>query len=331
MLTSRSSSHLEQGHGRFLPGHVSGSSHGPDYHHSRGGGGGGPLNFFASYSNPYENSSSYPQSHPPSSPIHTTHSHKHTRTHPHFHSHSSGSSQPTSPCLDNFSTTAWLGPVAEDEEVPVSGLHHHHRPSRTRLKEHHHHHHHPTPSPPLRLATPKRAPPSLPFSPTGTNIDDFTLRPIASIPEPLNSWFQRRKSEELELVQKRRFRPKMSPPQQQQPPPVDPRQYWGYLISPDHPTQPTPLFRNLLLSIANYMVGFLLLLSLLLLILLSLLLQPLFCSKGGVTKKNSATAHVFPFYSAKLTILACVNYRSITWNRETLIALHLKRSLGSTN
>jgi len=287
MLASRSSSHLEQGHGRFLPGPV--SSHG------RGGGGGGgdgPLNFFASYSNPYEGSSSYPHPHPPSSPIHTTHSHKHKYTHPHPHPHphspSPGSSQPTSPCLDNFSTTAWLGPVAEDEEVPVSGLHHHHRPSRTRLKDHH-----PSPTPPLRLAstTPKRAPPSLPFSPTNTNLDDFTLKPIASVPESLNSWFQRRKSEELELVQKRRFRPKMSPPQQQQPPPVDPQQYWGYLISSEHPTQPTPLFRSLLLSIADYIVGP----SLLLLLLLLLLLPLSFFSGGGVTKKNSATAHVFSF------------------------------------
>ncbi|RPA95142.1 hypothetical protein L873DRAFT_1699005 [Choiromyces venosus 120613-1] len=242
MITSRSSSRLERGQARFLPGPASG------HHHSHGGG--GPLNSFVSYSNPYGNSSSYPRSHTPPSPTHTTHSRS--------HSHSSGSSQPTSPCLDNFSTTAWLGPVAEDEEVPVSGLHHHHRhPSNTRLKDHHIHH--PSPSPPLRLscASTKRAPPSLPFSRTDTNLDDLILNPIASTPEPLNSWFERRKSEELELVQKRRFRPKMSPPQQQQPPTVDPRQYWGYLISPDHPTQPTPLFRNLLLSIANYIIDFL--------------------------------------------------------------------------
>ncbi|KAG0128193.1 hypothetical protein HOY82DRAFT_586571 [Tuber indicum] len=255
MLTSRSS-RLGQGHGRFLPGPVSGSGHGPGYHHSHGGGGGGPLNFFASYSNPYGNSSSYPHPRTPSSPTHTTRSKS--------RSHSSSSSQPTSPCLDNFSTTACLGSVAEDEEVPVSGLHHHHHhPSHTSTRLKDHHHHHPAPSPPLRLActTSKRAPPSLPFLRTDTSLDDFVLTPIASTPEPLNSWFERRKFEELELIQRRRFRPKMSPPQQQQrqqqqqqPPSVDPGQYWGYLISSDHPTQPTPLFRNLLLSIANYII-----------------------------------------------------------------------------
>jgi len=325
MLASRSSSHLEQGHGRFLPGPV--SSHGPGYHHSRGGGGGGggggsPLNFFASYSNSYENSSSsYLHSHPPSSPLHTTHSQKHKHT----HSHSPGSSQPTSPCLDSFSTTAWLGSVAEDEEVPVSVLHHHHRPSRTRLKDHH-----PSPTPPLRLAstTPKRAPPSLPFSPTGSNLDDFTLKPIASIPEPLNSWFQRRKSEELELVHKRRFRPKMSPPQQQQPPPVDPQQYWGYLISSDHPTQPTPLFRSLLLSIANYIVSLLLLLLLFAIVII--ITTTIVFSRRGF-KENFSHCACFPLSFDKLTILACVNCRSITWSRGTFIALHLKRSLGSTD
>ncbi|KAF8540459.1 hypothetical protein BDD12DRAFT_734590, partial [Trichophaea hybrida] len=31
-----------------------------------------------------------------------------------------------------------------------------------------------------------------------------------------------------------------------------PREFWGYLISHDHPTQPTPLFRRLLGAIADY-------------------------------------------------------------------------------
>jgi hypothetical protein len=35
-----------------------------------------------------------------------------------------------------------------------------------------------------------------------------------------------------------------------------PREFWGYLISRDHPTQPTPLFRRLLGAIADYVVSF---------------------------------------------------------------------------
>jgi len=34
-----------------------------------------------------------------------------------------------------------------------------------------------------------------------------------------------------------------------------PREFWGYLISHDHPTQPTPLFRRLLGAIADYVVS----------------------------------------------------------------------------
>lgn len=34
-----------------------------------------------------------------------------------------------------------------------------------------------------------------------------------------------------------------------------PKEFWGYLISREHPTQPTPLFRRLLSSIADYVVS----------------------------------------------------------------------------
>ncbi|KAH0610535.1 uncharacterized protein H6S33_012062 [Morchella sextelata] len=44
----------------------------------------------------------------------------------------------------------------------------------------------------------------------------------------------------------------MTPPPQPKPP--SPKEFWGYLISREQPTQPTPLFRNLLIAIANYII-----------------------------------------------------------------------------
>ena len=154
-------------------------------------------------------------------------------------------------------TYSRLGSVPEDD---IAGLNHHKRqsrhppnsPSRPSFLP-------PTSSPPSAPSPPctpqHRAPPSppVPFAQTEAILDDLILNPIASTPEPLNTWFDRKKSGELELVhQRRRYRPKMSQQQQQ---PKSPAAYWGYLISPDHPTQPTPLFRNLLLAIANYIVS----------------------------------------------------------------------------